>query len=164
MTRRTRSILMDAGAGKMYTNVTSAAAATPDTIIAGTKPLSYGLALKGKGASLSLLTLSTKYKILGVNGGTITNITYSFNGSNTTLATPAGLPVKMRLRKVSSSGTTTTLGIYTLPIGVYSGTITFSPNPMPFNGGDKFYWDILQIGTGSRRGQGLIMTITYYAS
>lgn len=163
MTRRTRSILMDAAAGKMFTNVKSVATATPDTIIAGPKPLSYGLALKSKGANVSLLLTSTKYKILSVNSGTITSITYSFNGKDTTLATPAGQPVIIRLRQTSYSGTGVYTATYTLPVGVYSGTLDISPNPIPFNGRDKFYWDVRQVGS-TRRGQGLIMTMTYYVS
>jgi hypothetical protein len=152
MTRRTRSVLIDGNLGRMYSNVNNSSIATADKVIAGSKPATSITYLKPKSSPLTVVN-ATKGTRFG-SSGLITSITYKFDGD-----TPAGRPVNVRLRKVSSNGTSTNIATYSLAIGVSAGTIT--TDSISIAAGDSFFWDVTQIGIG-RPGSGLFITKTYY--
>jgi len=161
MTRRTRSILIDSSlpVGKMYTGVSGTATAAANNQIGGAVAFSSVTTIKPKSSSIAVAnaTKGTNF----VTAGLITLITYSFNGTSSSLATPSGRAVIVRLRKVASSGLTTNLASYTLPVNVLSGTVT--ANSITITAGDTFYWDVTQVGT-TRPGQGLAITMKYFKS
>ena len=161
MTRRTRSILIDSSlpVGKMYTGVNSTSTATANNQIGGAVAFSSATTIKPKSSSISVTTATKGTNF--VTAGLITEITYSFNGTKSSEASPNGKAVIVRLRKVSSAGTTTNLANYTLPVGVLSGTVT--ANSIAITAGDTFYWDVTQVGS-TRPGQGLAITMKYFKS
>jgi hypothetical protein len=156
MTRRTRSILIDGSLGRMFSNTASSSSATSANLIAGTKAASSITYIKPKSSALTVVTATKGARF--INSGLITSITYKFDGA-ATQAAPAGRAVIVRLRKVSSNGTSTNIANYTLPVNVLSGTIT--TEPIAITADDSFFWDVTQVGT-TRPGQGLYITMTYY--
>jgi hypothetical protein len=161
MTRRTRSILIDGTlpVGRVFSLTNNTSTATADKLIAGVRPSASTTTIKASGISIAVAIATKGVKF--VTNGLITEITYKFSGKDTTAATPSGRVVIVRLRKISSSGTTTNIANYNLPVGVLSGTIT--TDSITITAGDTFYWDVTQVGSG-RPGQGLGITTTYYKS
>jgi hypothetical protein len=161
MTRRTRSILIDSSLpiGRMYTGVSSTANAAANNQIGGAVAFSSVTTIKPQSSAISVAnaTKGTNF----ITSGVITEITYSFNGKKSSEASPSGKAVIVRLRKISSTGTTTNLANYTLPVNVLSGTVT--ANSITITAGDTFYWDVTQVGS-TRPGQGLAITMKYFKS
>lgn len=157
MTRRTRSILLDGNLSRMFAGISNSTNATPDKIIAGSKPLTSITYIKPKSSPLTVVTATKGTRF--ASAGMISSITYTFDSKSPTTASPNGRAVIVRLRKVSSNGTSTNIANYSLPVNVNSGTIT--TDTISIVAGDSFFWDVIQIGT-SRPGSGLFITKTYY--
>jgi hypothetical protein len=143
----------------MYTGVSSTANAAANNQIGGAVAFSSVTTIKPQSSAISVAnaTKGTNF----ITSGVITEITYSFNGKKSSEASPSGKAVIVRLRKISSTGTTTNLANYTLPVNVLSGTVT--ANSITITAGDTFYWDVTQVGS-TRPGQGLAITMKYFKS
>lgn len=159
MTRRTRSVIIDSTlpVGRLFSGTNNSSTAAADKQIAGARPSAVKTAIKPSSSPISVAT-ATKGSTF-ITAGVITEITYRFVGKQSSQATPSGRNVIVRLRRVSSTGTSTNLADYQLPVSVVSGTLT--TEQINIAARDTFFWDVIQVGSG-RPGQGLEMTITFF--
>lgn len=157
--RRTRVVLVDNTTGTIYTNVTKPSAASKASIIAGAKPSTVKTTVSKAGKSVSIVNsnkpISPRREVL------VTFISMEVTASrglSTSAAAPFGNNLTVRYRKVSSNGTTTTLGTHSITSGntSYSTSVSY-----PLTNTDKLFIDVTSIGT-TAPGLGLIVYTTYF--
>jgi hypothetical protein len=154
-TRRTRSILVDATLGKIFTNTTSVQAADASKLIAGTKIASAAIASVPKTAPA---------KVVKNLAGTATGIRFSAGGLVTgviiTAATASvGRSILFDIKMGTSYETATVVSSQELPVGMKSKTVSVS---LTVPAGSSLYVDVTQVGN-IKPGVGLGMQFNYYA-
>ena len=154
MTRRTRSMLVDASIGKIFTNTNQITPTDPSKLIAGTRLLSASIANRVITAARITNNLGGKMEGLRfISGAVITSTTVSL----TTAA--SGQPLKFDIRVGTSYDTSTIILSDELLPNVKQKLLT-TVITVPSN--NSIYVDITQIGSvGPGRGFGL--QFTYFA-
>lgn len=159
MTRRTRKFIIDNTTGTVYSNVTDVANATNANISAGVVPKILKVSPVRAGKPISKVVsnkaiIQRKNLVISTVFLQVTDST----GKENAVAAPTGDSVTVRLRKVSSNGSTTTLGDYSIASGQ-----TSSSNSVNFSilDTDLVFADIINVGT-IRSGLGLNILLTYF--
>lgn len=153
-TRRTRSMLVDASIGKIFTNTNEKTPTDPSKLIAGTKLQSTSIAANKKIVARITNNLSgTPTGLRFVSGALITSVAVS------AALAPTGSGIGFTFKVGTSYETATTLGTDELPaIGTRKVTTTSWTIPA----GSSVYVDITQVGS-TRPGNGVGVQFNYYA-
>lgn len=159
MARRTRKFIIDNTTGTVYTNVNDVAAATKANVAAGVVPNILKVSPVRAGRPIAKVVsnkaiIQRKSLVISTVFLQVTDST----GKENAIAAPTGDSITVRLRKVSSNGSTTTLGDYSITSGQ-----TSSSNSVNFSilDTDLVFADIINVGT-IRSGLGLNVILTYF--
>lgn len=159
MTRRTRKFIFDNTTGTVYSNVDNIALATSANVSAGIVPkiLKVSPVRAGKPIAKVVSNKAIVQKKNLVITAAFLQVTDA-TGKENAIAAPVGDSITVRLRKVSSNGSTTTLGDYSIASGQ-----TSSSNSVNFSilDTDLVFADIINVGT-IRSGLGLNIILTYF--
>lgn len=154
MTRRTRSMLLDASIGKIFTNTNQITPTDPSKLIAGTRLLSASIVNRGISSARITNNLSGKAEGLRfISGAVITSTTVSL-----TTAT-LGQSLKFDIRVGTSYDTSTIILSDELLPSVKTKLLT-TVISVPSN--NSLYVDIIQVGT-INTGRSFGLQFTYFA-
>lgn len=159
MSRRTRKLIVDNNTGTVYTNVNSVASATLASVAAGLRPKTSRIAISGAGRPVVRLTGN---KAVFTRAAILISSIYlevtDARGTRTAVASPAGGPIDIRLRKVDSQNVSSFLGTYSIIAG---GTFNTYATSLNILNTDNVFIDVTNVGT-IRPGTGLNIVITFY--
>lgn len=153
MTRRARSILIDATLGKIFVNTSATTPTDPSKLIAGSRLTSSTLSASAK-TKVSVAN-NLGFKGVGipfVTGGLLAAVTLSV------AAAPIGSPIIVNVKIGSTYATSTvqaTVSLYSGTMGNGITTSTFIP------AGHNIYLDVAQTGS-IKPGFGLSIRLDYY--
>jgi hypothetical protein len=160
MTRR-RSFIIDNTQGKVFYNTTNSISFTADLVAASVAVKSQPIFVKPPGYSVS--TVNAIYGWTATGNTVLTTIKMDCISTNPAVIPnstvgPTGQNLVIGMRKISSTGTYTSLGSFNIPAGSYTSNTTVN---YYINTGDSIYIDVTQVGSGNP-GQGLKVTLYYY--
>jgi hypothetical protein len=154
MTRRSRSVLIDATLGKIFINTDSVQSADPSKLIAGTKLLNSIISSKPNNVVKITNNLSaTPAGIRFPSGGLVTNFILS------AAVAPVGRSIMLRIKVGTSYETSVLLDSRELESGVRLKAI---PVSWTVPTGQSLYVDITQVGN-IKPGSGLNVQFNYYS-
>ena len=159
MTRRTRKFLLDNTTGTAYTNISDVTGAPLSSVAAGLRPRTSRIAISGAGRPVAKLTGN---KAVFTRAALLISSVYlevtDARGARTALASPAGGPIDVKLRKIDSLNVSSILETYSITSGNTSSTYSTSLNILNT---DTVFIDVTEVGT-IRPGTGLNVVITFY--
>ena len=159
MSRRTRKLIVDNNTGTVYTNINSVASAPLSSVAAGLRPRTSRVAISAAGRPVAKLTGN---KAVFTRAATLISSIYlevtDARGTRTAVASPAGGPIDIKLRKINSLNVSSFLGTYSIAAGGTSNTYNESINILNT---DTVFIDVTSVGT-IRPGTGLNVVITFY--
>lgn len=152
--KRTRSVLIDATIGKIFTNAVSAQQADPSKIIAGTKLASTSI-ISSK-SSIAKITKNLSGSASGIrfpSGCLLVSITV------TAATAPLGAPITFDIK----SGTTYENSIVISTVSLKASYVKDTyPVALTIQPGNAIYVDIKQVGS-VRPGNGVTVQFNYYS-
>jgi hypothetical protein len=154
MTRRTRSMLLDASLGKIFTNTNQIAPNDPSKLIAGTKLSSSTINSLPKGA-IAKVTKNLSGNPSGIkftSGGLVTAVIIS------AVSAPKGRGIIFQIRVGSTYETSTVIDTEELEDSVKTKTVNVA---WSIPAGNNLYVDIIQVGN-IKAGATVSLQFNYY--
>jgi hypothetical protein len=154
MTRRTRSMLVDASIGKIFTNTNQITPTDPSRLIAGTKLTSSIITAVPRG-SLARVTRNLSGNASGIrftSGGLVTTFIIS------AVVPSTGRGIIFQVRSGSTYETSTLIDAQELEANVKTKTVNVA---WTIPAGNNLYVDITQVGN-VKSGSGLSVQFNYY--
>ena len=157
MTRRTRSILIDATLGKMFTGAADTSTATAANLIAGSTLKNIQLNYGTNVTNAKVVTNAFK-NIAFPSNAIITSVKVMVDTKNATAAQAAGSSIIITLRTGLTYATSTSVGTVSLAASTTSQTTITS---ISIAADSILFADITQVGS-TKAGRGLSYTPYYF--
>ena len=156
MARRTRSILIDATLGKMFTGTADISTATAANLIAGSTLRSVQ---NNYGTNVTIAKVVTNaFKALTFPSNAIITSVKVMTNIKSTTSPPTGSSIIITLKTGLTYATSTSAGTVSLPATTSSATTSITISVVA---GDSLFADITQVGS-TKPGKGLSVTPYYF--
>jgi hypothetical protein len=153
MAQRIRSISVDNTVGKIFTGITTLAAANATNLIAGTQKLVKSFSTASTVTTKVATNLAGTTGLVIGNSGILTNVVLLAS-----TAPVGGTGIIINLKKGSAYSTSTIVGTYAL--GPTLTTVTYNV-AISFLSTDSFFLDVAQVGS-TKAGSGFSIQLNYY--